>query len=102
VRRRIAPGAKRERQQRGENHHVHQRNNIDRRHIPAGVTRGAHQRIGGCQHARHHHQTSEKEPRDSQTAMDVHSPGRNQRGLCDQQQDSAGKGCSMYVNNAAG
>jgi hypothetical protein len=87
VRRRIAPGAKRERQQRGENRHVHQRNNIERRHILAGVTRGAHQRIGGGQHAMHHHQTSEKEPRDSQTAMDVHPPGGNQGGLCDQQQD---------------
>lgn len=102
VGRRIGTGAEGEEDEGGEDQHIRHGNDIEEFWI-GGRRRGvAVERIRGGQNAEDHHQTGPEETCYAETTMDVEATGRDQGRLRYEQEDPAGEGGSVEVNDETG
>lgn len=85
-----------------EDQNVRQRNDVEEFRIATRRAGIAGERISGGQNAEDHHETRPEKTCDTETAMDVHATGGDQGSLSDEQEDPAGEGGSVQVNDETG
>lgn len=98
----IGAGTEREEDQGREDQHVGEGDDVEEFRIAARGIGVADEGIGGGQNPEDHHEACEEEACDAETAMDVDASGRDQGSLGDEQEDPAGEGGSVKVNDETG
>lgn len=98
----IGPVAESEEDEGGEDEHVGQGNDVEEFRIGGRRSGVAVERICRGQDAEDHHQTRQEETCEAESPVDVDASGGHQRSLRDEQEDPAGEGSSVEMNDEAG
>lgn len=98
----IGTGAEGEEDERREDEHVGQGDDVEEFRIDGRRGGVAVERIRRSQDAKNDHQRRPEETCDAETAMDVDASRGDQRSLRNEQEDPAGEGGSMEVNDETG
>ena len=98
----IGTGAKGEKDEGREDQHVCQGDDVEKFRIDGRRGGVAVERIRRGQDAEDDHETGQEKSRNAETAMDVDASGEDQGSLRDEQEDPAGEGGPVQVNDEAG
>src|SRR5579859_1075058 len=91
-----------EEDERGEDQHVGDGNDVEEPRIASGRASLPDERIGGGKNAKDHHKTCKAETSDAETAVSLYLAGGDERSLRHKQENPAGERGSVNMDDEAG